>query len=152
MRLQQADLQRPLPFQDNAFDDVVASLVLHYLEDWTAPLAELRRVLASGGRLIMSVNHPSAIYIPWLYPAQRRADYFATHHWTVPWTIGGQTAQMRFWHRPLHAMTDAFTTAGFRICVVSEPQPVPAARELFPDAFAALTTNPNFLFFALQAD
>ena len=47
--LQVADLGRPLPFPDNAFDDVVASLVLHYLEDWSAPLAELRRVLQPAG-------------------------------------------------------------------------------------------------------
>jgi ubiquinone/menaquinone biosynthesis C-methylase UbiE len=33
-----ADLSQPLPFADGAFDDVVASLVLHYLQDWTAPL------------------------------------------------------------------------------------------------------------------
>ena len=46
--LQVADLGRPLPFPDSAFDDVVASLVLHYLEDWSAPLAELRRVLKPG--------------------------------------------------------------------------------------------------------
>src|SRR4051812_46466889 len=52
------DLARPLPFSDAAFDDAVASLVLHYLEDWTAPLAELRRVLRRGGRLLVSVNHP----------------------------------------------------------------------------------------------
>jgi ubiquinone/menaquinone biosynthesis C-methylase UbiE len=56
--LQVADLGCPLPFPDGAFDDVVASLVLHYLEDWSAPLAELRRVLKPGGRLIASVNHP----------------------------------------------------------------------------------------------
>ena len=56
-RLQRADLNSALPLPDNAFDDVIASLVLHYLEDWTAPLAELRRVLTPGGRLIMSVNH-----------------------------------------------------------------------------------------------
>jgi ubiquinone/menaquinone biosynthesis C-methylase UbiE len=151
-RLLQADLKSPLPWPDDAFDDVIASLVLHYLEDWTAPLAEFRRVLTPGGRLIMSVNHPSSIYIPWLYPTGRKTDYFATHNWTVPWTMGGKTAQMTFWHRPLHAMTDAFTGAGFRISVVSEPQPVPAARELFPDQFPALTNNPNFLFFVLHAD
>ena len=51
--LQVADLGSPLPFPDATFDDVVASLVLHYLEDWTAPLAELRRVLTTGGRLIV---------------------------------------------------------------------------------------------------
>jgi hypothetical protein len=36
--------------------------------------------------------------------------------------------------------------------MTSEPQPVPAARELFPDQFPILTTNPNFLFFVLHAD
>ena len=46
--------------------------------------------------------------------------------------MGGQTARMSFWHRPLHATTGAFTAAGFRISVISEPQPAPAARELFP--------------------
>ena len=73
-----ADLGRPLPFPDSAFDDVVASLVLHYLEDWTAPLAELRRVLKPGGRLIASVNHPIAGH-PLVRPG---ADYFSTYQWT----------------------------------------------------------------------
>lgn len=161
-RLQRADLKSPLPFADNAFDDVIAALVLHYLEDWTAPLAEFRRVLTPGGRLIVSVNHPFQVWFgrpgfgqP-VYTVHRqpggKADYFATYSWTVPWTMGDRTAQMRFWHRPLHAMTAAFTGAGFRISVLSEPQPVPAARELFPDQFPALTTNPNFLFFLLHAD
>jgi ubiquinone/menaquinone biosynthesis C-methylase UbiE len=33
------DIAGPLPYPDGAFDDVIAALVLHYLEDWTAPLA-----------------------------------------------------------------------------------------------------------------
>jgi SAM-dependent methyltransferase len=148
--LQQADLSYPLPFPDGAFDDVVASLVLHYLEDWTAPLAELRRVLTPGGRLIVSVDHPFAIH-----GIQRQAghktDYFATYNWTEEWTFGGQAALMSFWNRPLHAMTDAFTAAGFRIAVISEPQPVPAARELFPDDLATKQSFLCFLFFVLQA-
>lgn len=56
-----SDLAAPLPFADAKFDDVVASLVLHYLEDWADPLAELRRVLKPGGRLFVSVIHP-AVY------------------------------------------------------------------------------------------
>jgi hypothetical protein len=59
---------------------------------------------------------------------------------------------MSFWHRPLHAMSDAFTAAGFRIAVISEPQPGPTAHDLFPDEFRKVTTNPNFLFFVLHAD
>src|SRR6202044_923655 len=53
--LQVAALGSPLPFPDGAFDDVIAALVLHYLEDWEPALAELRRVLKPGGRLIASV-------------------------------------------------------------------------------------------------
>ncbi len=43
--LRVADLADPLPFADAEFDDVVASLVLHYLRDWEPVLAEFRRVL-----------------------------------------------------------------------------------------------------------
>ena len=43
--LQVAELGSPLPYPDDTFDDVTASLVLHYLEDWGPALAELRRVL-----------------------------------------------------------------------------------------------------------
>jgi SAM-dependent methyltransferase len=149
--LQVADLGSPLPFPDGAFDDVIASLVLHYLEDWGLVLAEFRRVLKPGGRVIVTVDHPFAIQAINLL-AGRKTNYLATYSWTEEWAMGGQTALMSFWHRPLHAMTDAFTTAGFRISVISEPQPVPEARELDPDGFRMLTTNPSFLFFVLHAD
>src|SRR5215469_4046261 len=134
--LQVADLGSPLPFPDGAFDDVIACLVLHYLEDWTQPLAELRRVLKPGGRLIMAVDHPFVTVIS-LLEAGQKVSYFGVSKRTEEWTVGDQTALMSFWHRPLHAMAEAFTAAGFRISVISEPEPVPAARELFPDDIAA---------------
>jgi SAM-dependent methyltransferase len=149
------DLSDRLPFDDGAFDDVVASLVLHYLEDWGPTLAELRRVLRPGGRLIASVDHPFVAYTfqdprPWRRSRRRRPDYFATTSCSFDWTLNGQSVPMRFWRRPLHAMTDAFTTAGFRLSGISEPQPDPAARELFPDDFHALSTKTCFLFFVLE--
>lgn len=140
------DLSDPLPFADGAFDDVVASLVLHYLEDWGPTLAELRRVLRPGGRLIASVDHPFVAYTF----QDPRPDYFATTSYTFDWRLNGQSTPMRLWRKPLHAMTDAFTTAGFRLAIVSEPQPDPAARELFPDGFHNLSSNPTFLFFVLE--
>jgi SAM-dependent methyltransferase len=152
--LRVADLGSPLPFPGSTFDDVTASLVLHYLQDWGPALAELRRVLRPGGRLIVSVDHPFAVNLMYREggrKAGRKADYFATCNRTEEWTMGGQTALMSFWDRPLHAMTDAFTAAGFRIAVISEPEPAPGARELFPDV---LSTKPRllcFLFFVLQA-
>lgn len=141
------DLRDRLPFDDDAFDDVVASLVLHYLEDWGPTLAELRRVLKPGGRLIASVDHPFVAYTF----QEPRPDYSATTSYTFDWTLNGQSVPMRFSRKPLHAMTDAFTTAGFRLAVISEPQPDPAARELFPDDFHDLSTKPCFLFFVVEA-
>jgi SAM-dependent methyltransferase len=145
--LQVADLGSPLPFRDGTFDDVTASLVLHYLEDWGPALTELRRVLKPGGRLIVSVDHPFAITLMH-HEAGRETDYFATSSRTEEWTLGGQPVPMSFWQRPLHAMTDAFTAAGFRIAVISEPAPAPAAREVFPDAEPRFLC---FLFFVLEA-
>jgi SAM-dependent methyltransferase len=123
-----ADLGAPLPFADAEFDDVVASLVLHYLKDWAGPLAELRRVLKPGGRLMVSVNHPSAY--PIVYP---EADYFALTRYSQDYIMDGRGVILTFWHRPLHAMADAFAAAGFRIATVSEPPPAPdTPPELLP--------------------
>ncbi len=150
--LRVADLASPLLFPDGVFDDVVASLVLHYLKDWGPTLGELRRLLTPGGRLIVSVDHPSAIYLMDRM-AGGKTSYFQTRQRTEEWTMGGQTAQLTFWDRPLHAMTDSFTAAGFRINVISEPPPVAAAYDLFPEEFRGLTSTSflSFLFFVLQA-
>ncbi|MFI6575512.1 class I SAM-dependent methyltransferase [Nocardiopsis sp. NPDC050513] len=145
--LRVVDLSGPLPFADGAFDDVVASLVLHYLEDWGPTLAEMRRVLRPGGRLIASVQHPFADYVI----QNPRPDYFATTAYSDDFTFHGRSATLRFWRRPLHAMTDAFTAAGFRLSVISEPRPDPAARDLFPEDFHALSTRIGFLFFVVEA-
>ena len=145
--LRVVDLRNPLPFPDGAFDDVVSSLALHYLEDWGPTLAELRRVLSPGGRLIVSVPHPFVDYAI----QDPRPDYHATTTCTDDWSpLVGQPAPMSFWRRPLHAMTDAFTRAGFRLAVISEPQPDPAGRELYPDDFHGLATKLAHLLFLLE--
>jgi len=82
-------LSDPLPFDDGAFDDVVASLVLHYLEDWGPTLAELRRVLRPGGRLIASVDHPFVAYTI----QDPRPGCFATTSCTFNWTSAGSPSR-----------------------------------------------------------
>lgn len=143
-----ADLGRALPFADDTFDDVVVSLVLHYLRDWSAPLAELRRVLRPGGRLLLSVYHPTVYKMG--YP---EADYFALTRFSEEYTlVDGQTMELTYWHRPLHAMTDAFTMAGFRLSVISEPPFSPETpRDLLGSTFADRTAFLCFLFFVLEA-
>ncbi|EHB44035.1 conserved hypothetical protein [uncultured Mycobacterium sp.] len=100
-----------------------------------------RRILRPGGRLIVSVDHPFAIHAIHRQAGQT-TNYFATYNWTEQWVMGGQTATMSFWNRPLHAMTDAFTAADFHLCAISEPQPQAAAREVFPDEYEGLGRKP----------
>ncbi|MEU4191146.1 class I SAM-dependent methyltransferase [Kribbella sp. NPDC026611] len=141
------DLAKPLPYGDAAFDDVVASLVLHYLEDWTEPLAELRRVLKPGGRLILSVNHPL------LYKALNPdGEYFDVVEFSYDAEHAGRTVVYTNWHRPLQAMSDAFTAAGFRISSISEPPIDPdTPSELLPEELKDRRRFISFIFFVLEA-
>ncbi len=92
--LRVADLGAPLPFDDGTFDDVVCSLALHYLEDWQSPLAQMRRVLKPGGRLILSLEHPFAIW----FAAQQegtKTNYFNTRSRREK-EMAGQSAELSF--------------------------------------------------------
>jgi SAM-dependent methyltransferase len=142
-----ADLAEPLPYADAAFDDVAASLVLHYLEDWTGPLAELRRVLKAGGRLILSVNHPM------LYKLMNPdGHYFGVEEFSYDAEHAGRTVVYTNWHRPLQAMTDAFTAAGFRVSTISEPPVAPdTPAELLPQGPKDPRRFISFIFFVLEA-
>lgn len=144
-----ADLALPLPFATDTFDDVTASLVLHYLRDWHGPLTEFKRVLKPGGRLILSVNHPTVHLFN--HPDE---DYFATRQYSEDFDFDGEPAVLTFWHRPLHAMTSAFTDAGFTISVLDEPQPSPGTPDhLLPPRIAAGERSAFlcFIFFVLTA-
>lgn len=142
----QADLTDPLPFGNATFDDAVASLVLHYLEDWEPALREIRRVLRPGGRLFVSIDHPIVGYTI----QEPRPDYFANTSYEFEWEFGGKRVPMRFWRKSLSGMLDAFASADFRVTSITEPQPLQEAREVYPDGFDHFSTSPGFLFFALE--
>ena len=69
------------------------------------------------------MNHPIIYKL-----AKLSADYFAITRHSEEYTFNGQSTVLTYWHRPLHAMTDAFTEAGFRISVISEPPASPTRR------------------------
>lgn len=142
-RLLLANLNEPLPFEDGAFDLILASLVMHYLPDWSMPLSEFNRLLSQAGRLVFSTHHPFMDH-----QLAGRDNYFETYSFDETWQRDGRDIEMRFWHWPLHAMFDALKSAGFLIDILSEPQPDPRARALFPDAYQSLTTKPRFIFFS----
>jgi len=141
-----ADVARPLAFAADAeFDVIVASLVLHYLEDWQPVLGEFRRVLKPAGSALFSTHHPA---MDWQLHSQD--DYFAVKEVSETWTLGSTAHEVTFWRRPLTEITGAIAAAVFIIDRLVEPEPVPELRARNPDVYAWLRRAPQFLFFRLK--
>lgn len=140
-----ADIADPMPFPDRAFELAVASLVLHYVEDWEGVLEEVHRVLEPDGTFVFSTHHPT---MDWGLASP--ANYFATQRIDDVWEKQGTRYPVRYWRRPLTAMCDAITGARFVIERLVEPMPRPELEARDPVAFETLTTRPQFLFFVLR--
>jgi ubiquinone/menaquinone biosynthesis C-methylase UbiE len=137
------DLAEPLTFlEDASVDLAVASLVFHYLRDWVAPLRELHRVLRPTGSAVMSIHHPA-----WDWRNHSPEDYFAfiqvSEVWVKPYTV-------TFWRRPLTAVIDAISEAGFLIDRLVEARPKPELEKRDPASFQELATAPCFLHLRLR--
>ena len=133
-----------LPYGDDEFDLVVVSLALHYVEDWGPTLAELRRVLRPGGRVLVSIIHPLVYAFEY-----RDRDYFALTRYSEDYNFGGTKAVMTYWHRPLQDVVAAFFDSGLTITSVTEPEAIPETPvDLLPPKGRRFIC---FLFFALES-
>jgi SAM-dependent methyltransferase len=77
----EADL-RSIPAGDGGYDLVVCGLALAHLPELADAVAELSRVLAPGGRLIVSVLHPFLAALGWQAPftgADGRRGFIREH-------------------------------------------------------------------------
>ncbi|MEI8408847.1 MULTISPECIES: hypothetical protein [unclassified Kribbella] len=104
-------------------------------------------MLKAGGRLILSANHPI------LYTALKPdGEYFDVAEFSYDAEHAGRTVVYTNWHRPLQAVSDAFTAAGFRISVISEPPMAPdTPTELRPQELKHPARSISFIFFVLEA-
>jgi SAM-dependent methyltransferase len=136
-----ADLARPLPFADGAFDGIVSGLALEHVRDWDAAFADLARVLAPGGWLLFSAQHPA--FTARRLELPRYLDVLPVEEsWT--W-VGGRVPA--FYHRPLSAMVNALADAGFAIDRLEEPVPTDDFARVRPDDYARLLRQPGFILF-----
>lgn len=53
-----ADISTSLPYQDRAFDLIIANLVLQWLESLDTVMREIYRVCSASGRVIITLSHP----------------------------------------------------------------------------------------------
>jgi SAM-dependent methyltransferase len=139
-----ADLARRLEFSDDTFDVAIASLVLHYLRDWTPTLRELRRVLRVDGVLVISTHHPLMAL-----ELSASGDYLATEEVVDRWTVNDREYEVTFWRRPLSAIVGAIRDSGWHIDRLDEPLPLPECRERHPQVWERSSRRPEFLLLRL---
>lgn len=138
--LRRADLNEPLPeLEGEPFDLVLASLVLHFVEDWGRCFAEVARRLAPGGAFALSVPHPLADL-----PLSPSGDYLRRERVEDTWQKQGREFHASFWRRPLGELFAALGDAGLWVDSFVEPLPVAECASRFPRLDAELRSAPMF--------
>jgi SAM-dependent methyltransferase len=141
-----------LPLASGAFDAAVACLVFEHIVDVDAALAEVGRVLRSGGRFLLFLNHPLL---------QAPGSGWIDDHVLDPpeqyWRVGSYLVEdhsieevekdvfIPFIHRPLSRYVNAMAAAGLVIRRMEEPEPPPGflARA---EEYLQAATIPRLLF------
>lgn len=136
------DLADPLHWlPDKSVDLVLFALALEYVDDRTAALRELRRVLRPGGALVLSRQHPTG---DWL---RHGGNYFHARVIDEVWSRGWQ---VRYWLTPLQQTCEELHQAGFLIERLLEPHPTDEAAEIDRDHYDRLVREPTG-FLAIRA-
>lgn len=110
----------------NAFDLVVSSLALHYVQDYAAAIKKIHDALKPGGRFFFSVEHP----ICTAYPEGWVVDEDGWRHWPVD-RYSDESARSTRWfvegvikyHRTVSTYVNTLLQTGFQLVHLGEPTP-----------------------------
>ncbi|SDS91352.1 Methyltransferase domain-containing protein [Nocardioides scoriae] len=131
------DVERPLTWlADDAVDVAVMALVLHHVTARVPLLRELRRVVRTGGRLVLSTPHPTS---DWLHLG---GGYFERGWVEETWADGWP---VRYWRQPLQDWLAEVAEAGWRLDRLVEPRPAPSMSAAHPDVASELGRRPGFV-------
>lgn len=93
-----------LPFDDEQYDVVTCQMGLMFMEDRTAAIAEMRRVLVPGGRVV--INTPGTIQAPFALMERAIVEHISAD-------LGGFVRAVFSMHDPV-AVADLLRAAGLR--------------------------------------
>ncbi|MFV0307663.1 MAG: class I SAM-dependent methyltransferase [Desertimonas sp.] len=141
-----------LPFADASFDAVVACLVFEHIDAVDEAIAEVARVLRSGGRFCFFLNHP-LLQTPdsgWIDDHMIEPP---EQYWRIgPYLVETATVEevepgvhIRFVHRPLSRYVNALAAHGMYVERMVEPAPPPGFLALAPE-YTEAATVPRLLY------
>jgi SAM-dependent methyltransferase len=85
-----ADMDRPLPFRDGAFDAILHVGALAHMENQTAIMRELQRLLRPGGHLVVTVENVFTL------ESRFRFLFSGTYRWYPHYKYRGETKKELF--------------------------------------------------------
>jgi SAM-dependent methyltransferase len=134
----QSEMDSLPQFADGSFDLVLSTLAIHYVEDLASTFREWARLLRPGGILVCSTHHP-ILHIDRLNQPGYLVQELIEEEW------GWLGSRMRYFRRPLCALTEPLTSAGFVIERIVEAKPVEAMKAADPASYDRLSRMPAFL-------
>jgi SAM-dependent methyltransferase len=149
---QRANIEE-LALAESSFDLVYSSLVLHYLEDFKSACITLRRLLAPGGSLVFSVEHP-------IYTAPSHPGWQTDENGSQVWPLDSYlhegkrvtdwiTPGVVKYHRTVAGYVNPLLEEGFRLVRLVEWGPDEEQIATQPE-LAIETHRPSFLLIAAQ--
>lgn len=143
-----------IDFPAQAFDVVLSSLALHYVERFALVCQQVHRCLVEHGSFVFSVEHP-------IFTALAAQDWYYSQqgerlHWPVDHYQDQGPRLARFlghevikYHRTVATYFHTLLDAGFAITGLAEPRPTPQMLEKQPE-MRDETRRPMFLVIAAQ--
>jgi SAM-dependent methyltransferase len=132
------NLLQPLDFlEDGSLDLVLCPLALDAVRDLAPVFAEFHRVLRPAGLLVFSLDHPTHTFM------RSGRDYFATE--LIADEPSGFAIPIPYYRRPLTAILEPLSAAGFSLEQLVEARPTDACRQRHPQTYDELSRRPSFL-------
>lgn len=132
-----------------AFDLVVSSMALHYVQDYSALVDKIFKSLKPGGMLVFSVEHPCCTANPvgWVRDQDGQASHWPLDRYQeegerlTSWFVDGVTK----YHRTVETYVGGLLSAGFVLRHLGEPKPLPKFLEERPVLQETLRRPPVLL-------
>ncbi len=140
-----------LPVASASFDAVIACLVFEHINEVDAAIAEVARVLKSGGKFVFMLNHP-LLQTPNAGWIDDQVLDPPEQYWRIgPYLIEDESIEevqkdvfIRFIHRPLSRYINALSQNGLYLHQMIEPAPPPGFLAKAA-AYEAAATIPRLL-------